>query len=384
MQTGTGFRILILPVTWKTQNRPRGRILCVFETHTFVPTSWMCKKQTSVSHSSTESEIVSLDARFTHGRNSRAWSLGLSDWSISFVTKPNKQIQRDGAGKPATQQTIKNTHQFPNKDSKFSTMILCYPMSILFLQKWILLNLVRCCTLLKIMKRWSRWSSRAEVIRWDTALDWLFDRINLDPKIQIKYADTKIQLADVLTKGSFTRDGWNRLWQSRSRRWFWFRRLKQVLRLCWVQMHPTVRWYSEHPVSKVWISKQVLGETSRLVFKSKWRSIKFSSVANRCTDERTCEETRCCRHEPGSVFSRTCTETCRWKLRYQRRRRLEVAAQSPQISCLRSTSRESPLESATATQAQARWKNEGPRCEYADMGNVHDGHPTSGSSSWNR
>ena len=33
------------------------------------------------------------------------------------------------------------------------------------------------------------------------ALDWLFDRINLDSKIQIKYIDTKNQLADTLTKG---------------------------------------------------------------------------------------------------------------------------------------------------------------------------------------
>ena len=43
------------------------------------------------------------------------------------------------------------------------------------------------------------------------ALDWLFDRLNLDPKIQIKYIDTKNQLADILTKGNFTRDGWNHL-----------------------------------------------------------------------------------------------------------------------------------------------------------------------------
>ena len=43
------------------------------------------------------------------------------------------------------------------------------------------------------------------------ALDWLFDRINLDPKIQIKYIDTKNQLADILTKGNFTRDEWNHL-----------------------------------------------------------------------------------------------------------------------------------------------------------------------------
>ena len=38
-----------------------GGTLCIFESHTFVPTSWMCKKQTAVSHSSTESEIISLD-----------------------------------------------------------------------------------------------------------------------------------------------------------------------------------------------------------------------------------------------------------------------------------------------------------------------------------
>ena len=38
-----------------------GRTLCVFGSRTFVPISWMCKKQTSVSHSSTESEIISLN-----------------------------------------------------------------------------------------------------------------------------------------------------------------------------------------------------------------------------------------------------------------------------------------------------------------------------------
>ena len=40
-----------------------GGTLCVFSSHTFVPISWMCKKQTSVSHSSTESEIISLGHR---------------------------------------------------------------------------------------------------------------------------------------------------------------------------------------------------------------------------------------------------------------------------------------------------------------------------------
>ena len=43
------------------------------------------------------------------------------------------------------------------------------------------------------------------------ALDWLFDRIILEPKIQIKYIDTKNQPADILTKGNFTRDEWTHL-----------------------------------------------------------------------------------------------------------------------------------------------------------------------------
>ena len=39
-----------------------GGTSCVFGSHTCVPRSWMCKKQTCVSRSSTEAEIISLDA----------------------------------------------------------------------------------------------------------------------------------------------------------------------------------------------------------------------------------------------------------------------------------------------------------------------------------
>ena len=38
-----------------------GGTLCIFGSHPFVPISWMYEKQTAVSHSSTESEIISLD-----------------------------------------------------------------------------------------------------------------------------------------------------------------------------------------------------------------------------------------------------------------------------------------------------------------------------------
>ena len=56
------FKTLTLQETLKIQNPLLEEHLCIFGSHTFVPISWMCKKQTAVSHSSTESEIISLDA----------------------------------------------------------------------------------------------------------------------------------------------------------------------------------------------------------------------------------------------------------------------------------------------------------------------------------
>ena len=48
-----------------------GGTLCIFGSHTFVPISWMCKKQTSVSHSSTELEIIFFGCRIKDGRKTR-------------------------------------------------------------------------------------------------------------------------------------------------------------------------------------------------------------------------------------------------------------------------------------------------------------------------
>ena len=55
-----------------------GGLLCIFRSQTFVPTSWICKNQTSVSHSFTETEIITR-CRFTHRRYSRSHSLGFGD-----------------------------------------------------------------------------------------------------------------------------------------------------------------------------------------------------------------------------------------------------------------------------------------------------------------
>ena len=52
----------ILQEILRSQNVHEVEHCAFFESHTFVPISWMCQKQTVVSHGSTESQIISLDA----------------------------------------------------------------------------------------------------------------------------------------------------------------------------------------------------------------------------------------------------------------------------------------------------------------------------------
>ena len=70
-----------------------GGTLCVLGSHTFVPISWMCKKQTSVSHSSTESEIISLDVGL---RLDGIPALDLSDLIVSVLANTTQTSERPG------------------------------------------------------------------------------------------------------------------------------------------------------------------------------------------------------------------------------------------------------------------------------------------------
>ena len=62
LETKLFFKILISLETWQTQESASGGVLCIFGRQTFVPVTWSCKKQTGVSHSSAEAEIISHDA----------------------------------------------------------------------------------------------------------------------------------------------------------------------------------------------------------------------------------------------------------------------------------------------------------------------------------
>ena len=178
--------------------------MCVFGSHTFVPINWMCKKQTSVSHSSTESEIISLDAGL------RLDGLpALELWDLIVSVLGNVSRVSDGSGKPESD--VHKSHK-PHKKIDVMEDIDSVPSNVQSARQEALLYVFEdnedvIKMIIKERSPTMRHVSRTHRV----ALDWLFDRINLDSKTQIKYIDTKNQLADILTKGNFTRDEWNHL-----------------------------------------------------------------------------------------------------------------------------------------------------------------------------
>ena len=176
--------------------------MCIFGSHTFVPISWMCKKQTSVSHSSTESEIISLDAGL---RLDGIHPLDLWDLVVSVLhgnTYHSNQERRDPHKSPTRKKFHGKIDGLDNVDFISSNVHSSRHEALLYIFD------VNEAVIKMIIKGRSPAMRHVSRTHRD-ALDWLFDTINLDPKIQIKYIDTKNQFADILTKRNFTRDEWN-------------------------------------------------------------------------------------------------------------------------------------------------------------------------------
>ena len=176
--------------------------LCVFGSHTFVPISWMCKKQTSVSHSSTESEIIFLDPRsivaFLGNTNQNSVEQDDMLKNKREVCSPSHTIRERKQSRRVINE-LDNVDFIPSKVQSSRQEALLY----VFENNEGVIKMI-----IKGRRPTMRHVSRTHRV----ALDWFFNRINLDSKIQIKYIDIKIQLADILTKGNFTRDDeWNHL-----------------------------------------------------------------------------------------------------------------------------------------------------------------------------
>ena len=161
--------------------------------------SYICS---TVSHSSTESEIISLD---TGLRLDGLLALELWDLIVSVVG--NVSRVSDGSGQPESD--VHKRHK-PHNKIDVTKDIDSVPSNVQSSRQEALLYVFEDneAVIKMIIKGRSPTMSRVSRTH-RVALDWLFDRINLDSKIQIKYIDTNNQLADILTKGSFTRDEWN-------------------------------------------------------------------------------------------------------------------------------------------------------------------------------
>ena len=371
-----------------------GRILCIFGSHTFVPMELDVQEANF--------GLTQFDGiwnyfswcGFTHGRNFGIWSVKCCILLPTNLRNPKKMCR----------EICCMTHHQENElnkrwDSNFSTTILNDATSIMFPQTWSLLNLVRCCTFLKIMKLWSRWSSKAEVRQWDTCPEptelrligyltestWtLKSKSNmLTPKTNSQtYWQRAIShvmngiIFSICSISAFSAQQaapkWCRkecnkkqeereLWRSRSRRWTWSRMLRQALLQRRVRVHQIVPGILRAPSQQGSnLTAQSAGKTAAEGSNQNGAASSSQVWLTDAKNERQCEETRCCGNEPGSEFSRMCKETCRRKFRHQRR---VVDSEWPnnfhRFRVLRSTPRENLLEPATTTQKRSqktKWK----------------------------
>ena len=155
-------------------------------------------------YSSTESEIISSDT----GLRLDGWlALELWDLIVSVFESVSQISDRTG-------QSVNDVMKYHKSQGKINVMrnIDSVPSNVQSSRQEALLNLFEVNEVVIKMIIKGRSSTMRHVSRTHrVALDWLLDRINLTSKIQLKYIDTKNQLADILTKGNFTRDEWNHL-----------------------------------------------------------------------------------------------------------------------------------------------------------------------------
>ena len=155
-----------------------------FRSYTFVPKSWMCKKQTAVLHSSTESEISSLDTGLRLDG-----LLALELWDLIVSVLGNVSRVSDGSGKPES-----DVYKRQKSHSKIDVVkdIDLVPSNVQSANREALLYVFEDNEAVIKMIIKGRSPTKRHVSRTHrVALDWLFDRIDLDSKIQIKYIDTK-------------------------------------------------------------------------------------------------------------------------------------------------------------------------------------------------
>ena len=178
-----------------------GWTLCIFGSHTFVLKSWMCKKQTAVSHSSTESEIISFGCRIEVGWYAHCWFMGsdcFSSWkcfscfrsivgNTYWSHKEQGDLFKNKREVCSPRHTIHKRKQSQRVISDLDNVdVVPQTHQEVFLYVFedneAVIKMV-----IKGRSPTMRHVSRTHKLPFY----WLFDQINLDPEIQMKYIDTQ-------------------------------------------------------------------------------------------------------------------------------------------------------------------------------------------------
>ena len=168
------------------------------EEHCAFRKPYMCSNKLDVqetnccSHFSTESEIISLDTGL------RLDGLpALEVWDLTASVLGNVSRVSDGSEKPDN-----DVDKHHKSQKKFDVMenIDSVPSNVNSSRQEALLNVFEDTeAVIKMIIKGRSLTMRHVSRTHRVALDCLFDRINLDSKIKIKYIDTRNQLADILT-----------------------------------------------------------------------------------------------------------------------------------------------------------------------------------------
>ena len=138
-------------------------------------------------------------------------------WSWQFLETRIRVIKNGETRVWTNVQFVQHLTQFTNENN-LKEWSMIWIMLIFFPQTSILLARKLCCLCLKTTRQWSRWSQREEARKWDMfpeptellLIGYLIESI-WTAESKSNTLTPKNQLADILTKGNFTRDEWNHL-----------------------------------------------------------------------------------------------------------------------------------------------------------------------------
>ena len=190
----------------KDSKSTSGAYLCLVGENTFVPISSLCKKQGPVSHSTSEAELIALEAAL---RMEGIPALML--WETVVEVFSNHQGKALGKPTPPTKikHTVSNcgTVQDPVVEELLNVDYVPFTLPPSSgIAKLFVMEDNDAVIKMTVKERFPtmRHCPRSHRIN----LDWLKERFSQDPGISIKYIGTKDQIADMFTKGQFTAQQW--------------------------------------------------------------------------------------------------------------------------------------------------------------------------------